>query len=457
MSKTPSVVSKNRKRDVILNAASPAPSVSSKHSFISNASSFAAISAKSVSPEILDEILDTIEKDSMNLENPIDVLEELRIQLERLREFPTKRSAEPLFNLVMTIYNSTQTTSDEKKQIYILMTTVNTICDPNEMKNLYHKNCDNQSFSKHFLERCYQHFKQTSSSKSLTPKDLPVSLVVQNEFTPRKDIEFAFTCLSNWESSYDGVRRIWDLIKNEPGIDLNDYFDSLDFTQKCFLIAGLNSNMKDENMLSLAPIINELDQRMMEETKSDRVQREAQRVGEKMSELIKNETPKIRRGDNSSFLHSPASSTSSKFSVTSRDFRASPGFNESSISSKTPLKASNAKANITANTSISSRSSKTPNVVSRNINNNQTPTAFGFPTKTKKSILKTPNPINHSNNQNVNGNSMYNQNNSVYRNRLAKNVDAEVDSSSQTSQSSHRRILNLNSAQALKPRHVTGK
>lgn len=300
------------------------------------------------------------------------------------------------------------------------MTDINTLCDPTEMKNLYHKNRDNRHFSISFLERCYQHFKQTSSSKTLTPKDLPISLVVQNEFTPRKDIEFAFTCLSNWESSYDGVRRIWELIKNEPDIDLNDYFDSLDFTQKCFLIAGLNSNMRDDNMDNLAPIINDLDNRMMNETKSDRVQREAQRVGEKMNELIKNETPKIRRfNDNSvastSFLRSPASSTSSKVSIASRDIRASPIFlngADSSVSSKTPLKAAQMKANINPGASVSSRSSKTPVGYGKgSAASSQATSLFGLPAKSKKSILKTSTPSQGSSNQNANANVYYNQNN----------------------------------------------
>ncbi|KAK8889124.1 hypothetical protein M9Y10_033868 [Tritrichomonas musculus] len=420
MTRTPTVAPKSRVRDVVMPPEyqpSPARSVSSKsskHSIVSNASSYAAASAKSVSPEILEELLDTIENNAnLYLTHPIELLEDLRIQLERLKEFSKKRSAEPLFNLVNNTYRHSQTTTDEKKQLYILMTNINTVCDPNEMKDLYHKNRDNSRFSKHFLERCYQHFKQTSSSKTLTPKDLPVSLVVQNEFTPRKDIEFAFTCLSNWESSYDGVRRIWELIKNEPDIDLDDYFDSLDFTQKCFLIAGLYSNMRDEKMENLQPIIEDLDSRTMNETKSDRVQREAQRVGEKMNELIKTETPKIKRFNDStstSFIRSPASSTSSKVSMASRDIRQSPILlNDSSISSKVPLKAAQMRANINPSASISSRSSKTP-TISRN-GSSAASTAFGLPGKSRKSILKSATPTQSGANQNSNANVLYNQNN----------------------------------------------
>ncbi|OHT03554.1 hypothetical protein TRFO_29048 [Tritrichomonas foetus] len=284
---------------------SPARSVSSRHSFLSGASSFAAPSARSISPEILEEILENAE--SGTFESSTGILNEARAQLERLKEFPRNRSFEPLFNLALETYKKRDTTDEEKKHIYLLMTSLNTLCNPIELLNIYLKNQNNKKYQGDFLEQCYQHFLKTSGVSEIVSKTtkLPVSLVVQSELAPRKDIEFAFTCLNYWESSYDGVRRVWELIKNEPEIDINEYFDPLDFTQKCFLITGLRAHMMDDNLESLEPVIEKLDSRMMNETKSARVAREAQIVGEKMSELIKTETPKMRN------YRSPAGSSRS--------------------------------------------------------------------------------------------------------------------------------------------------
>ena len=53
--------------------------------------------------------------------------------------------------------------------------------------------------------------------------------------------------------------------------------------------------MIEEGLQQFEPLIEELDTRMMNETKSARVAREAQQVGEKMTELIKTETPKMNK------------------------------------------------------------------------------------------------------------------------------------------------------------------
>lgn len=231
---------------------------------------------------------------------------------------------------------------------------------------------------------------QISSSYEKIMKDSLASSTIQDEFVPRKDLEFAFTCLSNWESSYDGVNRIWELIKNEPDIDLDDYFDSLDFTQKCFLISGLNAHKDDEKMESLAPIIDRLDDRITNETKSDRVQRAAQLVGEKMSELIKTESPKnnrIRESNSGASLRSSPPSISSKITTTPRGVRPSQSsINESSISSKTQSRTSNSRANISSNASTSSRLSKTPSIAKSS--SNAPTTAFGFSVRRTK--MSTP-------------------------------------------------------------------
>lgn len=242
---------------------------------------------------------------------------------------------------------------------------------------------------------------QKTTETAAAPLDL-------DDFIPRKDVEFAFSCLTNWESSYDGVHRVWELIKNEPDINIDDYFDSLDFTQKCFLISGLYANMEEDKMDGFAPIIDRLDQRITNETKSDRVQREAQRIGEKMSELIKTETPKINRirESSSSTIRSSPSSISSKVSTTPRDIRPSQSlYNDSSVSSKSQVKSSNFRTNTNSNASTSSRLSKTP-VIKKSESTAPT-SAFGFSVKrTAKTKTSTPS---HADDASVNSNYTYGQ------------------------------------------------
>ena len=299
---------------------SPAKSVaSSRHSFMSGSSSFVAASPRSVHPEILEEYLDNA--DSGNYTSSTSILNEIRLQLERLKEFPNNRSFEKLFNLAMETYKSQYTSSDEKKQIFMLMTCINTICDPLRLLQLYLKNQRNYKFPSDFLEQCYQHFIKTSHIQDLISpsKKLPVSLVVQSELVPRKDIELAFTCLNSWETSYLGVKQVWEFIKNGKATDINEYFDPLDFTQKCFLVTGLKAYMIEEGLQQFEPLIEELDTRMMNETKSARVAREAQQVGEKMTELIKTETPKMNKyksatSSRKSYKGTPSVSTNSRLS-----------------------------------------------------------------------------------------------------------------------------------------------
>ncbi|OHS96837.1 hypothetical protein TRFO_09727 [Tritrichomonas foetus] len=250
-----------------------------------------APSLKSISPEILEEYLDMIDRRDYKV--AINILNDVRQQLERLHHFPQYKPFEPLFKLALETYANDKTSPEEKKSIYLLISNVNNTCDPSGLLKLYLSFKDESKYPHEFLEQCYQHFLKTSHLKDKLPANtyIPVSLVAASEKNHRKDVEFAFTCLNKWDSSYDGVRRIWELLKSEPDTDISEYFDQLIFTQKTFLVEGLRNCLEDEggNNKIMETVINKLDDRMMSETRTDRVTREASMVAEKMDQIISSE------------------------------------------------------------------------------------------------------------------------------------------------------------------------
>ena len=263
-------------------------------SYRAGAPSITAPSIKSVSPEVLDQLLDSIENGEYKSE--MELINDIRSQMERLKQFPVYRKIDPLFKFAMKTYANKKIKPEQQKMIYLLMTNVNNLCNPARLLDLYLEYKDNETCNHDFLEQCYQHFLKTSPAKNKLPRNvnIPVSLVASSDLNPRRDIEFAFTCLNDWKTSYDGVKRIWELLKAEPDADVTEYFDPLIFTEKTFLVEGLRNCMENEGETpEMKKVIDELDDRMMNETKSDRVNREAQEVSNKMNELINTEKSNI--------------------------------------------------------------------------------------------------------------------------------------------------------------------
>ena len=178
------------------------------------------------------------------------------------------------------------------------MASINSIYNPVKLLKYYLQK--NSSYeNKDFLEQCYQHFLNTTLIKDNNGETVPVSLTAtMNQSLNNKDIEIAFTCLKKWNSSYDGVRRIWKILKKNPRINVNEYFDQLGFTQKSFLIEGLkNRSLSDakkskdnpkliKRIRAVNHIIHLLEKRMLSETKSDRVSRVSLEISTKLDNII---------------------------------------------------------------------------------------------------------------------------------------------------------------------------
>lgn len=311
---------------------SPSRSTGSPGSYRGNNSSFLNLSFRSVTPEDFTKLLDDLE--SSNYTSVMGILNDIKDSLEKLKDFPDNRSVEPLFNLAMTTYREKLITSDNKKQLYLLITSVNNYCDPIQLVQLYLKNQNNKKIANDFLERCYQHFLKTSAIRdkmaegkaNLDINELPISLVVQSDIPQRNDVELAFNYLTEWNTSYSGAKEVWRIIKEEPDIDLNPYFDSLQMTQKCFLIEALRSWEEIEDAYYLQEVIDNLEILAQQETKSDRVAREAKDITEKLDEVALIESPKIKKHEE--YLRSPSSKQSIKdnFSptISTREMRNSP-------------------------------------------------------------------------------------------------------------------------------------
>lgn len=315
-----------------------------------------------IGQDLLNELLDKIENKMYS--NPIDLLNSVRSQLDHLRSFPDNRSIEPLFELAFRTQASKNTTIEERRQIFLLMSPINSFCDPYKLLKLYIAFSQNQHkvFNRDFLEQCYQHFTSIARhSGKLKNVEIPNSLALTDSETPEEKVEFAFTCLSKWDTSYDGVNRIWEILKSrlsinsDVGNDIYDHYDQLKVVQKHFLVAGLRVHMEsavengdadefDNN--AMEAVLEILEDQMSNESNSDRINRNVNALQEKFEQIItdKNVTPQtedIQKIDvNLSNLTklSSAHHISSSQSATRLGRRDSDASNSSTASTTTPTK-----------------------------------------------------------------------------------------------------------------------
>ena len=240
-----------------------------------------------------------LDDEILNLDN-VGVLNYIRNYLDRVKAFPNGFKIEPLLDFAFEVYDDKHITKEDQKIIYLLMASLNSLSDPiNLLKYYLQKNSSYKN--KNFLEQCYQHFLKTSNIQKSEENSVPVSLTStasNNESFNDSEIEFAFTCLNAWKSSYDGVRRVWEIIKSNPNVNFDEYFDPLVFTRKSFLIEGLKNCAISESEAAVDDLnfakklkaanrkIAYLEKRMLSETKSDRVSREALEITSKLNGIL---------------------------------------------------------------------------------------------------------------------------------------------------------------------------
>ncbi|OHT12080.1 hypothetical protein TRFO_03694 [Tritrichomonas foetus] len=156
--------------------------------------------------ESLGSLIDKIEHEpNLADEELIQSLNQIRGQLVQQKIFPINHDFRKILDISFGLYNKYDTENvkitDEQTIIFLLISTMNSICDSQQLLHYYLATKSNMiSQNKNFIEQCYQHFLKTSNIQNNNfNSNIPFSLVSQNDLQNylREDVEFAFTCLNH--------------------------------------------------------------------------------------------------------------------------------------------------------------------------------------------------------------------------------------------------------------------
>ena len=173
--------------------------------------------------------------------NPAAIIAEIKQQLEFAERFPD-RSPLPLFELALRLYASDES---QKDLVYSLIMILNNICSVSDLRQIYQQLKNDNNIPFEFLNFCYQQFRKLNLLE-----DDPSSLLSSQKFaSPRSTnahLKEAFRMLLDWETAYDGVTKIWEYLIKVPDIhDIMEFYDSLDYAQKSYLVQGLRVKYDD--------------------------------------------------------------------------------------------------------------------------------------------------------------------------------------------------------------------
>lgn len=257
-------------------------------------------SRSSVSDEsALDILMDQIE---VQPKDPGPILNQIYRNLIKYKKIPN-RSIEPLMNICLR----TLTTFPNDYKLTALMQTLNRYHEPASLLQLYLKQAKDQSISKEAIEICYQDFLLRAREKIILT-DAPQTLAVMQD-DRHEGIQQAFSWLTIWDSSYDGVEMIYNILIEDPTIEIYDDFIRIqDFTERAYLVNGLQYFANHNNSHKLDRIIENLCKMLFDESYHSKVSRSAKQLEEKM-ELIRDNS------SNSSIRQFSETSSLSSFQI----------------------------------------------------------------------------------------------------------------------------------------------
>lgn len=207
-------------------------------------------------------LLDEIEKGQYG--SPATILIQVKDELAHYSEFP-HRSPEPLLTLAFRTYPF-QSSNEMQSAILALIFQLNSICDPFILLKIYLQmptSLQFQGVPSELIERCYRDFLDRRREELDRTPSYPESLfdnfnnsmsnvsarsieeepknIESNDIDSRFEIEFRH--LTDWDTAYDAVCAIWELIGRYKNEEIRDLlltkFDELEYAPKSFLVQGL--------------------------------------------------------------------------------------------------------------------------------------------------------------------------------------------------------------------------
>lgn len=200
--------------------------------------------------ESLEELLQEVQ--SQSYESAPIILGHIRIQFERRSDFPDF-DFKSLFELAIETYPSSNEIT--RSTIYCIISFLNQKFskNPEELLNLYISTAKQGQYDIQFLNLCYQDFLQEiADDPEIYDKygqlidTAPINLLncQLNITSPTNSIQKAFSYLRNWDTAYDGVQKVWREIIRNPEICLFDDIKCLEYSQKHYLLQGLQTNLE---------------------------------------------------------------------------------------------------------------------------------------------------------------------------------------------------------------------
>jgi hypothetical protein len=94
------------------------------------------------------------------------------------------------------------------------------------------------------LQSSYLNFRRLAKGQFST--EPPVSLLDHTIGDVSSDVEKAFEWLTKWETAFDGVRLLWNVVLNNPDCNFQAQFDKLLYSQKQFVIEGFRVSSREQ-------------------------------------------------------------------------------------------------------------------------------------------------------------------------------------------------------------------
>jgi hypothetical protein len=219
----------------------------------SPSSSFSSLSHLAPNPDVLNSSLDEIDDNAV-----IEPFKLIRVLASQFRKQPfPNRPYRKLFLFCLKIWTSKcprKVTDDGN-----IMCVLNVIHQlPNEVDRIFDVYMEisanplvnepaRAGTYKMKVEQVYQRFRSANHGKLSDGRMLPYSLQNEEEVNVSTGIEMGLELLLRWKTAYDGVLLLWDVIREDPRIEIQSRFVKLTITQRCFLTQGFKRLAFNDN------------------------------------------------------------------------------------------------------------------------------------------------------------------------------------------------------------------
>ncbi|EAY20619.1 hypothetical protein TVAG_163150 [Trichomonas vaginalis G3] len=237
--------------------------------------------------------------------NPTDeLLKRIKNYLISATSLPANLNIKQLFIESMVAFKRPEMQQD----IYILVSRLHALVNPQDMLDVYlgirslmyskRKKINISDVDMHYLSFLRLHSQDLEEGYPQTLDEVNVD--VHNELMS------GFELLTQWDTSYAGIVKIYDVLKQDPTLNILDYFDPIEDPFKSFLITGLDRSASADNFVDLQPTIELLKQRMDEGNAADILEESMDRLNEKMLDAIAKTSPDGEKKKIPRFVKTPS-------------------------------------------------------------------------------------------------------------------------------------------------------